>query len=165
MLRYFLALQNDELGEKNNSFSLLPKSYNLLEKPKVNSTFNKPLQTACLILQKSSFNMFCHSSTDEKQLMENRKWCFSTVKLQGLFERCLIFDFSYFSDSFWKNMSDSKLSLQTLLFPTTKNFHWFRSRQGSRKKLDIFPETFTSIIQSSISHDIQLSRRKLSHNL
>ena len=98
------------------------------------------------MLQKSSFNLFSPFSYDEKQLMENRKWRFSIVKLQELFKRCLVFYFSYFSDLFWKNMSATKLVVQTLLFPTTKKFHWFRSQQDSLKNLDIFPETFASII-------------------
>jgi hypothetical protein len=43
------------------------------------------------------------------------------VNLQEPFQRCLVLDFSSFSDSFWKNMSDTKIVVHTLLFPTKKS--------------------------------------------
>jgi hypothetical protein len=45
----------------------------MVSKPRVNLTLNIPFERALFMLQKSSFNMFSHFSSDAKKLIENRK--------------------------------------------------------------------------------------------
>ncbi len=44
-------------------------------------------------------------------------------------------------------MSGTKFVVQTLFFPATKKFDWFRSREEGLRQFDILPKTFAPLIR------------------
>jgi len=116
-------------------FSLLQKMRCFSIKTKSTFNFRYTIEkstlypTKIIIYHVFSFLFWC-----EKELIANRKWCCSMVKLQGLRD-VWVLDFFSFSDSFWKNMFGTKFVLQTFLFPTKKKFRWLSSQEDVRRLL------------------------------
>ncbi len=86
--------------------------------------------------------MFSHFYSDTRKPNSKQKMVLLDGKVaRTCFQRCLVFEFFSFSDSFWKNMFRTKFVVQTLLF-RTKKIDWFRSRQDGLRQFDIYAKTF-----------------------